>query len=41
MDRNPAIEMHPADFTNAPHTASRNNNLTAINATLQIDLLGQ
>jgi len=41
MDRNPAIEMHPADFTNAPHMASRNDNLMAINATLQIDLLGQ
>jgi acyl-CoA hydrolase len=41
MDRNPAIEMHPVDFTNAPPLASRNDNLVAINATLQIDLLGQ
>jgi acyl-CoA hydrolase len=41
MDRNPAVEMHPADFTNTPHLASRNDNLMSINATLQVDLLGQ
>ncbi|MEP6504877.1 MAG: acetyl-CoA hydrolase/transferase C-terminal domain-containing protein, partial [Betaproteobacteria bacterium] len=41
MDRNPAIEMHPVEFTNDPALASRNDNLVAINATLQIDLLGQ
>ena len=41
MDRNPALEMHPVDFTNDPYLASRNDNLHAINATLQIDLLGQ
>jgi acyl-CoA hydrolase len=41
MDRNPALEMHPVDFTNDPLLAARNDNLIAINATLQIDLLGQ
>ena len=41
MDRNPAVEMHPVEFTNDPALASRNDNLVAINATLQIDLLGQ
>ena len=41
MDRNPALEIHPADFTNDPALAGRNDNLVAINATLQIDLLGQ
>lgn len=41
MDRNPALEMHPVDFTNDPYVAARNDNLVAINATLQIDLLGQ
>ncbi|MDC8783576.1 acetyl-CoA hydrolase/transferase family protein [Roseateles koreensis] len=41
IDRNPALEMHPVDFTNDPYLASRNDNLVAINATLQIDLLGQ
>ena len=41
MDRNPALEMHPVDFTNDPYLASRNDNLHCINATLQVDLLGQ
>lgn len=41
LDRNPAFEMHPADFTNDPALAGRNNNLVSINATLQIDLCGQ
>ncbi|MEP7099172.1 MAG: acetyl-CoA hydrolase/transferase C-terminal domain-containing protein [Burkholderiales bacterium] len=41
MDRNPGLEMHPVDFTNAPALAGLNDNLIAINATLQIDLLGQ
>ena len=41
MDRNPALEMHPVDFTNDPALAGRNDNLVAINGTLQVDLLGQ
>jgi acyl-CoA hydrolase len=41
LDRNPAMEMHPADFTNDPCLAGRNDRLVAINATLQVDLLGQ
>ncbi len=41
LDRNPAMEIHPVDFTNSPELAGRNDNLVAINATLQIDLLGQ
>ena len=41
MDRNPALEIHPVDFTNDPALAGLNDNLVAINATLQIDLLGQ
>ena len=41
MDRNPALEIHPVDYTNAPTLAGQNDNLVAINATLQIDLLGQ
>ena len=41
MDRNPALEIHPVDFTNDPSLAGLNDNLIAINATLQIDLLGQ
>ncbi len=41
MDRNPALEMHPVDYTNDPGLAGQNDKLVAINATLQIDLLGQ
>lgn len=41
MHRNPALEMHPVDFTNDPYLAGKNDKLMAINATLQIDLLGQ
>ncbi|MDR2188270.1 MAG: 4-hydroxybutyrate CoA-transferase [Azonexus sp.] len=41
MDRNPALEMHPVDFTNDPALAGQNDNLHAINATLEIDFLGQ
>ncbi len=41
MERNPMLEIHPVDFTNTPSLAGKNDNLVAINATLQIDLLGQ
>jgi acyl-CoA hydrolase len=41
MDRNPALEIHPVNYTNAPALAGQNDKLVAINATLQIDLLGQ
>ena len=41
MHDNPALEMHPVDYTNDPALAGLNDNLVAINATMQIDLLGQ
>jgi acyl-CoA hydrolase len=41
MHRNPAFELHPSDFTNDPYLAGQNDNLIAINATLQVDLIGQ
>lgn len=41
MHRNPSLEIHPVDFTNDPYLAAQNDKLIAINATLQIDLLGQ
>ena len=41
MHRNPALEIHPVDFTNDPYLAGKNDNLHAINATMQIDFLGQ
>ncbi|SFU80070.1 acetyl-CoA hydrolase/transferase family protein [Pseudoduganella namucuonensis] len=41
MHHNPMLEMHPVNFTNDPWTAGQNDNLVAINASLQVDLLGQ
>ena len=41
MNCNPALQIHPVDFTNDPALAGLNDNLIAINATLQINLLGQ
>jgi acyl-CoA hydrolase len=41
MHHNPMLEMHPSNFTNDPYIAGQNDNLMSINATLQIDLLGQ
>jgi len=41
MHHNPMLEMHPVNFTNDPYVASQNDKLVAINASLQVDLLGQ
>ena len=41
MHQNPMLEMHPANYTNDPYIAGQNDNLVAINASLQVDLLGQ
>jgi acyl-CoA hydrolase len=41
MHHNPMLEMHPVNFTNDPAIAAQNDKLIAINATLQIDFLGQ
>ena len=41
MDHNPALEMHPVDFTNDPCAGGAERQPVAINATLQMDLLGQ
>jgi acyl-CoA hydrolase len=41
MHRNPAVEMHPVDMTNDPFLAGQNDNLHSINATMQVDLIGQ
>lgn len=38
---NPAIEFRAIDYTNNPLTISRQQNMTAINAALEIDLTGQ
>ena len=41
MDRNPMLEMHPVDVTNDPALAGLNDNMVAINATMQVDMIGQ
>lgn len=41
MHRNPALEMHPVEYTNDPYIAGQNDNLHCINATMQIDFMGQ
>ena len=41
MHHNPMVEMHPSNFTNDPYIASQNDKLMSINASLQVDLLGQ
>ena len=41
LHRNPGLEMHPVDFTNDPYLAGQNDLLHAINATMQVDFLGQ
>ena len=41
MHHNPMIEMHPSNFTNDPYVAGQNDKLMSINASLQVDLLGQ
>lgn len=41
IDRNPDIEFHTVDYTNAPHNIMKNDNVVAINNTTQIDLTGQ
>ncbi len=41
MHHNPMLEMHPVSFTNDPYIAGQNDKLVSINASLQVDLLGQ
>jgi len=41
MHQNRQLEMHPVNYTNDPVIAGKNDNLMTINASLQIDLLGQ
>lgn len=41
INDNPSIEFRPIDYTNNPLNIARNENMTAINMALQIDLTGQ
>jgi acyl-CoA hydrolase len=38
---NPGVEFHPVDYTNDPRIIAREPLMTAINATLEVDFLGQ
>lgn len=41
LDRNPIVEMHPVSYTNNPAVICQNKNMVAVNAALEVDLLGQ
>jgi 4-hydroxybutyrate CoA-transferase len=41
LDRNPLVEMHPVSYTNDPAVICRNRKMVAVNAALEVDLLGQ
>lgn len=41
MHENPVIEMHPVDYTNDPYVIGQNDKVVSINATIEVDLLGQ
>ncbi len=41
MDDNPAIESYPASYACSPAVIARNDNMIAVNAVLEVDLLGQ
>jgi len=41
VDENPGVEFHPVDYTNDPTVIAREPLMTAINATLEVDFLGQ
>ena len=41
VHKNPAIELHPLDYTNDPFIVAQHDNMMAINTCLEIDLTGQ
>ncbi len=41
MNENPMIEMHPVDYTNDPYVIGQHDKMVSINATIEVDLLGQ
>jgi len=41
VNDNPAVELHPSDFTNDPLTIAKNFKMVAINSALAVDLTGQ
>jgi len=40
-DDNPALELHPVDYTNHPSIVARNDKMIAINSAIEVDLTGQ
>lgn len=41
MDRRSTVELHPVDWVNDPRTIARERHVVSINATTEVDLLGQ
>lgn len=41
MNDNPTIEMHPVDYTNDPYIIGQHDKMVSINATIEVDLIGQ
>lgn len=41
LDRQRAVELHPVDWVNDPRTIAREDHVVSINATTEVDLLGQ
>jgi acyl-CoA hydrolase/ribosomal protein S18 acetylase RimI-like enzyme len=41
VDNNPHVEFYPAGYLESPANIARNDNMTAINAALEVDLTGQ
>ena len=41
MHDNPSMASHPVSYTNDPHVIAQNDNLISVNATIEVDLLGQ
>lgn len=41
LDDNPAVEMYPVSYTNDPYVIGQNDKMVAINAAVEVDLIGQ
>lgn len=41
VHRNPAVELHPSSYVNAPQVIGRNPRVAAINGAIEVDLFGQ
>ena len=41
VDENPGVEFWPVDYTNDPRNIAREDRMTVVNATLEVDFLGQ